>query len=64
MWVDTISTATHTPAAVLVAAVCTYLALVTIVTVVASLHPDTDRREDARKVLDLLLTAARPGLRR
>lgn len=63
-WADTISAATHTPVAVLVAAVCIYLVLVAIVAVVASLHPDAGRREDARKVLDLLLTAARPGRRR
>jgi len=64
MWLDTISTAVHTPAAVLVAAACVYLVLVAIVTVVASLHPQADRREDARKVLGLLLTATRPGRRR
>lgn len=64
VWVDTISTATRGPVVVLVVAMCIYLALVAVVTLVASLHPDADRREDARKVLDLLLTAARPGRRR
>ncbi|MGQ0774314.1 MAG: hypothetical protein ACT4NY_07855 [Pseudonocardiales bacterium] len=55
---------TRRQSAVLVAAACIYLVLVAIVTVVALLHPQADRREDARKVLDLLLTAARPGRRR
>ncbi|MGH3906906.1 MAG: hypothetical protein ACRDTE_22400 [Pseudonocardiaceae bacterium] len=64
VWVDTISSAAHAPAAALAAAACIYLMLVAIATVVASLHPDAARREDARKVLDLLLTAARPGRRR
>lgn len=64
LWLDTISEATHAPAAILVAGLCIYLVLVAIVAVVASLHPEADRREDARKVLDLLLTAARPGRRR
>jgi hypothetical protein len=64
VWVDTVSTATRAPVVILVVAVCIYLALVAIVTMVALLHPEADRREDARKVLDLLLAAARPGRRR
>lgn len=64
MWLDTISAATYAPATLLVAAACIYLALVAIVAVVASLHPEADRREDARKVLDLLITATRRGRRR
>lgn len=64
VWVDTISTATRAPIVILIAAMCIYLALVAIVTLVALLHPDADRREDARKVLVLLLAAAWPGRRR
>lgn len=64
MWLDTISTATHAPAVILAAPVYIYLALVAIATLVVLLHLDADRREDARKVLDLLLAGARPGRRR
>lgn len=56
-WVDTLSTAP--PAAGLAAAACIYLAMIALATVVASLHPEAERRADARKVLELLLAPAR-----
>jgi hypothetical protein len=56
-WVDTLSAAA--PTAGLAAAACTYLAMIALTTVVAALHPEAERRADARKVLDLLLAPAR-----
>ncbi|MGH3614596.1 MAG: hypothetical protein ACRDRK_18805 [Pseudonocardia sp.] len=53
------------PYVIVVGAVaCTYLGLVTLAAVLASVHSDPDRRHDARKVLDLLLRAGRGQRRR
>jgi hypothetical protein len=53
-WMDSISTY---PPAVVAALVCAYIAVTVTVAVVAALHPEPARREDALKVLDLLLKA-------
>lgn len=55
-WLDIVSTAGQsTP--MLAAVLCTYLSLVAMTAVVATLHPDSDRRADARRALALLVGA-------
>lgn len=63
-WLGSVPDAAQPSAAVVAAVLCTYLILIVLVAMVASLHPDADRREDARKVLDLLLRAGRGHRRR
>lgn len=57
-WVSLLNAGEH---AALIAAItaAAFLMLVTAVTAIAALHPDRERRRDARKLLHILLASTR-----